>query len=398
MIDDNHKLLGQLLEESEVMAEHALSSGRRVPDKIVEGLVRSAEILSACRKLRENGESMDAPEPEGEGNEETQHASEPEVEGNEENQDSSEPVIEGNEENPDASDPGIEGNDENPDASEPGIERNEENPDVSELRNVEKECEDLPKQLSRIHGQLAQIVKPALPGTLKLIHDQKDKSGWRRKLGPVPLVQNMVIAALISIAIFIVFSGLARSIEPGAGSGITKFIGSQVELITLLSAAGMGASYLALYQANRLVVEGIYDPKYNSSYWIRFVLGLISGVILAEVITQTNLIPTTGDMQLGKIVLALLGGFSASVVYRILTRLVEAIESIFRGDENERIAAKEQALQAKLEEQNAQERLEIGSDLMKLGQQIGSDLDEAKTKEEINKIFAKLMPTDFDNS
>jgi hypothetical protein len=82
-------------------------------------------------------------------------------------------------------------------------------------------------------------------------------------------------------------------------------------------------------------------------------------------------------------------------VYRILTRLAEAVESIFLGDESERIAAKEQAAKAKLEEQNAQERLVIGAELMQLSQKIGPDLDAENTIKEINKIFDKLMPFDI---
>ena len=49
-------------------------------------------------------------------------------------------------------------------------------------------------------------------------------------------------------------------------------------LLFLIAAAGLGASFQALFQANRYVVAGTFDPKYESSYWIRFVLGLIAGL------------------------------------------------------------------------------------------------------------------------
>ena len=45
----------------------------------------------------------------------------------------------------------------------------------------------------------------------------------------------------------------------------------------------------------------------------------------------------TGAQALGPPTIALLGGFSASAVYRILTRMVEALESIFSGGAREQV-------------------------------------------------------------
>ena len=340
MNEYNFKLLDQLLEESEVMAQHALGSGIMVQqsigsrkldlDQIMEDLVCSRELLSTCRKLCENDENLDE----------------------------------------------------------------------NERRTVEEDCKKLSKKLSRIHGQLAQIVKPALPQTLRLIHEQTvKKEGWRntfgnwkKNLGPVPLVQNLVIIAIISLIAYFIISAWAEASVPSDTSKLITFVDSIADHLVYLCAAGLGASYLALYQANRFVVKGTYESKYNSSYWIRFVLGLISGVVLATVISKMN----TNLEQFGKALLALIGGFSASVVYRILTRFVEAVESIFLGDESEKFKEKEQAARAELEEQNAQERLQIGAELMQLSQKIGPDLDE--TKAEINKIFDKLMPFETEST
>src|SRR5262245_23766312 len=57
-------------------------------------------------------------------------------------------------------------------------------------------------------------------------------------------------------------------------------------------------------------------PHLQHLYWIRFALGLLAGVLLAE------LVPTDTSHSVyhgvAKPTLALLGGFSASVVYRLL--------------------------------------------------------------------------------
>jgi len=196
------------------------------------------------------------------------------------------------------------------------------------------ERKELTKKLSSANCQLAEIVAPALPRTLRLIHEEKNKKGLgslKTKLGPVPLIQGLVAAAIFSLVGFLALSGIDLTDND-------PYLARSIEFLILLFAAAMGASFTALYRVNRLVVNGTYDAKYNSSYWIRFVLGLIAGVMLAQVISQIQ----PDLQQFGKTILAIIGGFSASVVYRILTRMAEAIESIFIGDESERIAAEEQ--------------------------------------------------------
>ena len=57
-------------------------------------------------------------------------------------------------------------------------------------------------------------------------------------------------------------------------------------LVFLLSAAGLGASFSSLFDAYELVAEGRYDTRYDSLYWARIGLGLISGLMLSELVPQ----------------------------------------------------------------------------------------------------------------
>ena len=115
---------------------------------------------------------------------------------------------------------------------------------------------------------------------------------------------------------------------------------------------GLGACFAGLFQANRYIANNTFDPKFESSYWIRIVLGLMAGIILAELI-PLNLLSESGTSgsesggsssiaALGKPVLALLGGFSAAAVYRIIARIVDALESLVRGDTKDAMAARDQ--------------------------------------------------------
>src|SRR5829696_5138951 len=135
------------------------------------------------------------------------------------------------------------------------------------------------RQLVRAHGELVRIVAPATPRTILLISE-----GRRTRLsmlGPVRLVQHMLIAVLILLAIFIALS-LTTYVGRGGGdfedsSGLPLLANE----LFFLAAGGLGAAFSALFTAYRYISEGTYDPKYESSYWLRFILGLMAGLLLA---------------------------------------------------------------------------------------------------------------------
>jgi hypothetical protein len=111
-----------------------------------------------------------------------------------------------------------------------------------------------------------------------------------------------------------------------------------LERLNWLFAAALGAVFYVLFTALDFVKNRTYDPRYNSIYLIRFVLGVLAGLILA-IVLQNNL---GGDTvrKLGPSVIALLGGFSTEAVYQILQRLVEVLLAAVRGDNSDAAKAK----------------------------------------------------------
>jgi len=174
-----------------------------------------------------------------------------------------------------------------------------------------------------------------------------------------------------------------------------------LEELFLISAAAIGASFIALFEANRFIADGTYDPKYDAAYWSRFVLGIIAGMILAMLIPMGKLDPSTNEIQgpmgaMTKPTLAMLGGFSAKVVYRILRRLVDTVESLVRGETRDVVAAQGQAASARYAEQEAQNRISLATSLTKLQQQLNSSGDPEAIRGELDRILNKLVPPDED--
>ncbi|WP_133511946.1 hypothetical protein [Candidatus Thiosymbion oneisti] len=245
--------------------------------------------------------------------------------------------------------------------------------------------------LATIHDQLARIVAPATPRTIHLFATESATGGFWHFLGPVPLVRQMMLAAIICLLAIVGLSLSDQVNTANVGKEWLELSGRTLlyNLLFLIAAAGLGASFQALFQANRYVVAGTFDPKYESSYWIRFVLGLIAGLLLAELIP----LPTEGAIGgLGKPALAILGGFSSAVVYRVINQLITAVESLVRGDTKDIIASREQALKAYANEEIGRNRLKLAGNLMSLQQQLGAGASPEQLSHKLGQLLGELMP------
>jgi hypothetical protein len=199
----------------------------------------------------------------------------------------------------------------------------------------------------------------------------------------------MMLAGVLLLITFML-TALSPRVNTTSGdifnsSGIDLFVNE----LFLLAAAGVGAAFAGLFRANRYIADGTYDPKYESSYWVRFILGIIAGIVLAV------LIPVgPNGKSFTRPLLALLGGFSASVVYRILGRIVDTLESFIEGDSPEASAAREQALRSKVLDERAQEQLRLGAALMKLRHQLGAGASQEELEAAVSSILDDLLPAE----
>lgn len=251
--------------------------------------------------------------------------------------------------------------------------------------------------IGSIHKDLAAVIAPATPATVVLMEQNKRK-GVFGLLGPVPLVRQLNIITMFCLLAFL---GLffAPDVDSYTVNGdILSYKGMAFvynELVIVCIAA-LGASFYALFEVYKYIAKNSYDPKYDSIYWIRFILGIVSGVILAQFIfvspeilgkdadvLESVMDPTRdlGTFFTYKPLLAFLGGFSARVVHKILNSMVEAIETFISGSARDAIRAREAAAQTKIDEQvrtlkqqNAQaaavQRMEATAKLMQLKEEI----------------------------
>ena len=243
------------------------------------------------------------------------------------------------------------------------------------------------RQLVRAHGELVRLVAPATPRTILLLSE--GRRSRLAMLGPVRLVRQMLVAVIILLAAFVALS-TTKYVNDTSGDILhSTGIGLLVNELFFLAAGGLGAAFSALFTAYRYIADGTYDPKFESSYWLRFILGLMAGLLLPA------LIPITSGAQTETItrpLLALLGGFSASVLYRVLERLVGAVESLVRADSRELRVARRQADYARASEQAGLERIGLIGDLRRLEQEARAGGEPERLADELGRVVGTLLP------
>jgi len=202
---------------------------------------------------------------------------------------------------------------------------------VGTLTEPRVETEDL----MRAHSTLSELIAPATPRSVMLMVEDKVRHPYLSTFGPVPLVRMFMyieVAAVLSMLLISLFedvntANMQLGLFKSSGWTLLKCEGF------LICVSLVGSAFSVLFKLQRFISEGTFDPKYSSVYWLQLVLGMISGVVLSQVIYGSHA-GSDGkpSLLLQQPVLALAGGFSAPLVHRILNRLIVAAESMFGGN------------------------------------------------------------------
>jgi hypothetical protein len=239
-------------------------------------------------------------------------------------------------------------------------------------------------ELVRAHAALARMILPATPRGILLLSRGR-RNGRLRALGPVRLIRQMLVVVIVMLAAFVAIA-ISPDIHSTSGD-IFNSSGFPLLLNELfyIAAGGLGAAFYALFTAYRYIAAGTYDTTYESSYWIRFILGLIAGVLLPA------LIPI-GKGNATRPLLALLGGFSAAMLYRILERLVETVESLVQGDAKPaETARQEAAASARAGAESDLDRLALVGDLIHLRDALSAAHSSPDLMSTVDNVLAGVV-------
>ncbi len=244
------------------------------------------------------------------------------------------------------------------------------------------------------HTELARLIRPATPDGVATLRAERE-NGWWRFLGPVKLIRFLMGVTIVAL---LVFMGLVVQAEaPQQLNQSTDLADTMIQESTadvaylvayLLSAAVLGAAFGQLYRITRYIGNGTYDRRLDSTYTTNLVLGAVAGILLAILIPLDDV--GSANAGLTKPVLALLGGFSARAVHRILSRFVDAVETLVRGDPRDEVEAAAAATETRAATETSQLIANVTSGVSAAGQAMAAGQTEA-AQEQLASVQANLL-------
>jgi hypothetical protein len=263
--------------------------------------------------------------------------------------------------------------------------------------NTHALTEDDIGELADIHQQFSRIIVPATPQAVVLLRNNRHRSGLPRFFGAVPIVRQLMLASLLFLIAFILIGQLEIINEDTLEKGILGQSGWEAIAVMsyLICCAGLGSCFTALYRLNNFVAKTTYDPRYDSTYWASILLGVIAGIFISELLF--NIIFSTPDpssmpsADLGKPVLALMGGFSANMVYKVLQRLVDSMGSLVKGDPSDINQAKRETDMHQLKNLKKELYMDVANRLVTLDKKFKQNPEQAQDeiREAINDLLSK---------
>jgi hypothetical protein len=244
--------------------------------------------------------------------------------------------------------------------------------------------------LANVHQRLVRLVHPAQPGSILYLQEISANRPSRSTLGAVPIVRQILGISLVCLAAFIAL-GVFGSVAAARNGALIESVAVRVFLqeIFWMSAAGLGASFATLFEVNQQITGRTYDPSAAPWLWVRLTLGVVAGFVLVALVPVGG--PGgSGAHMMAKPTLALLGGFSAPVVYLALNRLVESVESMFRPDDKQGAAAGRRSLNAQLEQDGAESRMSLATELLQVQQRLAAGGAPEAASAELRALVERL--------
>lgn len=281
---------------------------------------------------------------------------------------------------------------------------------TSQAINTGPEDKQTIRLLAQIHAEFTKLIAPAKPATILYMQEDAQNYKWWKALGPVPLVRRLMLIGCSFLLLLIALSSTSY-VDKHVGQSLFESQGIEmlVRLTFLLSAAGIGGAFGALFKINEFISTNTYDRKYDSTYYSRLILGLIAGIMLAElipieVITNGSLNGEEGNAsasqyfvnpQFTKVLFAILGGFSSNAVYNILDRLVFTIESFIKGKKEVDWEEFEKKAQLKAEAEVIRNKIKVAGELSALLQHMNNNKrDDKAFSMTINNLIEQLIEED----
>lgn len=184
--------------------------------------------------------------------------------------------------------------------------------------------------LIHAHNLLVKNVAPATPKSIDFIKETfKNDNGLSFFKKPT-LIRNLIILTVLFLIFFILTALSPKVNNDSLAQGIMENHGVSLLLNIgfLTSISGLGVMFYLLKNACLSIAKGSLMPEETISYVAQIILGIVSGIIISEIIFFYTVKPSDINL-INRCVLALIGGFSSDAIFSIIQGIVDRIKTIF---------------------------------------------------------------------
>lgn len=180
-----------------------------------------------------------------------------------------------------------------------------------------------------IHNALSEAIKPATIQSIEYIDSMRmQPEDGKAKLFRIPIFTKCLIIAGLALVALIGISLLPTVNEENLSAGLLASSGTVLlaNLIFVCSAALLGVMFYLLKTVSDKIKSYSLLPIDVIEINTTILIGLISGFIISELFSF-NSSALGSDVELHKMTLALLGGFSSDAIFSVLQALVNKAKS-----------------------------------------------------------------------
>lgn len=183
--------------------------------------------------------------------------------------------------------------------------------------------------LINAHNILTKNIAPATPKSVKYLKTLTEEGHSRTIFSKLPIIRNLIILALFFLFLFIGTSLSDQVDNASLGKGVLANDGLPLllNLIFLCATSGLGVVFYLLKNVSVGIQKGTLMPEQSIYYVGLIVLGIMSGLILSEIVaTYDN---GKSFSVFNSCVLALVGGFSSDAIFSVLQGVISKIKALF---------------------------------------------------------------------
>lgn len=184
--------------------------------------------------------------------------------------------------------------------------------------------------LINAHNLLCKNVAPATPKSIGYTRKLNKNGNGNSIFREFPLLRNLVVLAIVFLITYIATGMSAEVNNDSLDKGMMNNSGIPLllNIAYLSSIAGLGVLFFLLKEVSISLKKGTLIPENAIGYLSQIILGIISGLIMSEIIAFYTTDPKQINL-FNKSILALIGGFSSDTIFSILQGIINKIKNIF---------------------------------------------------------------------